>query len=251
MGCVSSEHPDAQQATSFGQAAGAYERGRPGYPAQAVEWMLPPRARTVADIGAGTGKLSSALAATGRRVIAVDPDQQMLDALHERYPDIDTRLGTGESIPLDDESVDVVTFAQAWHWVDPVRASREVARLLVPGGVLGLIWNIRDERVPWVAELSQIMKGSAAEQLIAEGGPTVAEPFGPLESRTFDWRRRLAVGELVDMASSRSYLITATAGHRERVLRQVRALAEREAAGDGQVTLPYVTYAYRAVSPMP
>jgi SAM-dependent methyltransferase len=235
-------------ALSFGQAAGVYERGRPGYPAQAVEWMLPPQARLVADVGAGTGKFSALLAESGRTVTAVDPDEQMLASLHERYPQIETRVGRGESLPFDNATLDAVTFAQAWHWVDPELASREVARVLKPDGVLGLIWNIRDEREPWVAELSRIMKGSAAEQLIANGGPIVAEPFGRLECWSLQWPRELSVDDILAMVSSRSYVITAPEQQQEEILDGVRELLANDpaTAGSAMITLPYITYAYRA-----
>ena len=97
----------------------------------------------------------------------------MLDALTGRHPGIPTLIGTGERLPLDDASVDAVTFGQAWHWVDPAAASPEVARVLRPGGVLGLFWNLRDESVDWVHELSGIMHPSTAETMIAEGGVVV------------------------------------------------------------------------------
>ena len=120
----------------------------------------------------------------------------MLARLSERLPGIRTLVGTGEHLPLPDASMDAVVFGQAWHWVDPPRASAEVARVLRPGGTLGLIWNIRDEAEPWVRELTDVMHTSDAEELIAAGGPVVGEPFGPLEHATFRWTgsftRRLA-----------------------------------------------------------
>lgn len=237
-------------ALSFGAAAGAYDRARPEYPREAVEWFLPDghasgqRSR-VADVGAGTGKLSAILREAGHDVVAVDPDPQMLEALSARHPGIPTLIGTGERLPLDDASVDAVTFGQAWHWVDPAVASPEVARVLRPGGVLGLFWNLRDERVPWVEELSGIMHASTAEQMIAEGGVVVTQPFGEPERFSSQWSMTFDVDGLVDLAASRSYVITETPVRRAEILDGVRALAERVADSDGRVTMPYRTEVYR------
>lgn len=248
-----SEPADRTPATSFGRAAAAYTRGRPEYPPAAVEWLLPPPARRVADVGAGTGtgKLSGAIARTGRTVVAVDPDPDMLAALVGRHPGIRALPGTGESIPLPDGSVDAVTFGQAWHWVDPALASPEAARVLTPGGVLGLVWNLRDDAVPWVRELSAVMRPSAAEQLKAAGGPTVEAPFGPCEHHQVPWVRTMSHDDVLAMASSRSYLITASDAERTRVLGQIRDLLASHpgTAGRPTVDLPYVTHVYRATRP--
>jgi SAM-dependent methyltransferase len=242
---------DPRLALSFGSSAAEYERGRPPYPAAAVAWLVPGDATAVADVGAGTGKLTAALGAPGRTVVAVDPDPEMLAALRGRIPGVATFEGTGESLPLADASMDAVTFGQSWHWVDPVRGSAEVARVLRPGGVLGLIWNVRDERVAWVAELSEVMHRSAAEVMVDGEGPRVAEPFGPLESHHVAWDRRMSVEDVVDMAASRSYVITADPDRRARVLAEVRTIASSVVEPDGLVTLPYVTHAFRAAVVQP
>ncbi|WP_448262688.1 class I SAM-dependent methyltransferase [Microbacterium aurum] len=213
-----------EMATSFGAAAGAYDEGRPDYPAEAVAWLLEPagpRPR-VADIGAGTGKLTKVVATLGADVIAVDPDAAMLARLRDVLPGVQTLVGAAETLILPDESLDAAVLGQAWHWVDPVAGSAEIGRVLRPGGVLGLIWNIRDESVPWVARLTAIMKGSHAEQLLAGDGPVVASPFGPLETRTWRWQRPVTRQTLTAMVHSRSYIITAGVSEDvERVLHPV------------------------------
>jgi SAM-dependent methyltransferase len=238
----------ADRGISFGSQADLYDRARPEYPAEAVAWMLPADARDVADVGAGTGKLTSGLVAGGRTLTAVDPDAQMLDRLSGRLPGIRTLVGAGENLPLPDASMDAVVFGQAWHWVDPQLASAEVGRVLRPGGTLGLIWNIRDDAVAWVAELTEVMRPSDAEELISSGGPVVEEPFGPLELELFPWTATFTVESLVELAASRSYLIAATAERRDEVLAGVRALGERVAV-DGTIAMPYVTHAYRTIKP--
>src|SRR5215475_2957515 len=150
------EHPRAR-AVSFGAVADAYERGRPPYPPTAIDWLLPAGAARVLDLGAGTGKLTRQLAGRGLDVTAVEPSEAMREQLRGAVPGIRSLEGTAERIPLPGGSVDAVLVAQAWHWVDPARAVPEVARVLRPGGQLGLLWNVRDERADWVAALSVIL----------------------------------------------------------------------------------------------
>ena len=146
-----------QQASSFGAVADVYERGRPSYPAEAIDWLVPAHATRVADVGAGTGKLTRQLHERGLDVIAVEPSPGMREQLHRAVPEVPVLAGTGEEIPLAGGAVNAVFVAQAWHWVDPVRAVPEVARVLAPGGRLALLWNRRVEDEEWVAELSTII----------------------------------------------------------------------------------------------
>ena len=246
-------------ATSFGRETAAYNTGRPEYPAAAVRWMLegpaPEPSRTVADIadiGAGTGKLTAALAALaspGDTLVAVDPDAAMLASLSQRLPDVRTFVGTGEAIPLPDASLDAITFGQAWHWVDEHLASRECARVLRPGGVLGLIWNVRDHDVPWIAELTQIMHASEAELHVARGGPHLGPPFSTPEIFVERWTRLMTVDDILAMAASRSYLIAAPADERAQILADIRThLATHPAlSGREPIEMPYITTVYRAL----
>src|SRR5687768_1912363 len=183
-----------EMSMSFGSAAGTYEAGRPDYPIQAVDWMLQPvvggeRSIRVADVGAGTGKLTRAAVELGAEVVAVDPDPKMLAVLREHVHGVPTFVGSAEKLPLPDASVDAVLLGQAWHWVEPGAGSAEVGRVLRSGGVLGLVWNIRDESVPWVARLTDIMHGSSAEQALAGGDPPLAAPFAHVERAEWRWMR--------------------------------------------------------------
>ncbi|MCR2812144.1 class I SAM-dependent methyltransferase [Microbacterium sp. zg.Y1090] len=237
-------------ATSFGGATGEYEAGRPDYPLDAVRWLLPTidgRAVRVVDVGAGTGKLSRGLRDAGADVVAVDPDPGMLDALRATSSGIPAFVGRGEDLPLPDDSVDAVVFGQSWHWVRPPAASAEAARVLRPGGVLGLIWNIRDEAVEWVARMGSIMDGSAAERMLAAGHPPVSSPFGPLEEETWSWSRPMTRFDLRAMAFSRSHVITASDDERARIDAELADLFDDiGAVGDEVVDVPYLTYAFRA-----
>jgi ubiquinone/menaquinone biosynthesis C-methylase UbiE len=156
--------------TSFGPMATTYDRYRPGWPAPVAAWLtgaepggpLEGRAALdVLDLGAGTGKLTRTLAGMGHRVTAVDPSEGMLAVLGASLPQIATRVGTGEQIPLPDSCVDAVTVAQAWHWMRPGEAGAECARVLRPGGVLGLGWNARSGELPWLRELDELIRDEA------------------------------------------------------------------------------------------
>lgn len=241
-----------EQATSFGVQAHSYEVGRPEYPFAAVAWMLdalPHGSRRIADVGAGTGKLTrTLLGAPDAEVVAVDPDPEMLATLRTAVPGVPAFVGTAERLPLPDDSVDAVVLGQAWHWVEPVAASAEIGRVVRSGGVLGLIWNIRDERVDWVRRLTEIMHGSNAEIMLAAGDPVVAAPFGPLAQQRWEWVRPITRELLHTMASSRSYVITASDDEKARIRRDMDALFDGLGLhGDDTIDLPYVTRAFRAV----
>jgi len=240
---------------SFGAVAGVYESGRPGYPAEAVAWMLEPvrregRVLRVADVGAGTGKLTRAAVEFGAQVVAVDPDPAMLAQLREQVHGVPTFAGSAERMPLPDASLDALLYGQAWHWVQPDTASAEAARVLRAGGVLCLVWNIRDERVPWVRRLGEVMTPSSAERMLAAGGPPVEAPFAAVEHARWSWRRPMRREDLFALARSRSHLITASDPERERIEEGLAVLFDQiGAVGDDVVELPYVTHAFRAIRP--
>jgi SAM-dependent methyltransferase len=239
---MSERDAHAAQARSFGAAAAQYERGRPGYPSEALDWLLPAGKRRVLDLGAGTGKLTRQLLDRGLDVVAVEPSQGMRGELRRVLPEVRALAGSAERIPLADGAVDAVLVAQAWHWVDVERAVPEVARVLAPGGCLGLVWNTRDERAGWVAELGLIIHGSV-EQEMNPGNPSVGPPFGPLERFDVEWTQLLSLPALLDMVASRSYIITLPDDRREAILAEVRELVARRpaVAGRQQIALPYVT----------
>lgn len=239
-----------EHALSFGAVADVYERGRPGYPVEAVAWLLPSDASRVVDLGAGTGKATRVIAPLATVTIAVEPDPGMRAQLAERVPGVRVLDGSGEHIPLPDGSVDAVVAAQAWHWVEPVTASAEVARVLRPGGVLGLVWNIRDESVPWVAELTRIMQQphEHVEQAVT---PDVRAPFGELDHHEVPWVHEQDRAAFVDMVASRSYISTLPVAERTDVLRWVRELLDTDPAlaDRDTVPVPYTAFCFRAVRP--
>ncbi|MCV7068285.1 class I SAM-dependent methyltransferase [Mycolicibacterium farcinogenes] len=229
-----------QRSLSFGSEAAAYERGRPSYPPEAIDWLLPENAHRVLDLGAGTGKLTTRLVERGLDVIAVDPIPEMLELLSNSLPDTPALLGTAEEIPLADNSVDAVLVAQAWHWFDPERAVKEVSRVLRPGGRLGLVWNTRDERLGWVKDLGRII---GPEHDPFNNEVTLAAPFGEVERHQVEWTSYLTPQALIDLVASRSYCITSPEQVRTRTLDQVRELLTTHPAlaNSSGLALPYVT----------
>ncbi len=230
---------------SFGSAAAAYERGRPSYPPEAIDWLLPVGARRVLDLGAGTGKLTTRLVERGLEVVAVDPIPDMLEVLRTSLPETRALLGTAEEIPLQDNSVDAVLVAQAWHWVDPEQAIPEVARVLRPGGRLGLVWNARDERLGWVRALGEII-GSDGDR--GRFDVDLSTSFTAPEHHQVEWTNYLTPQALIDLVASRSYCITSPTEVRTRTLDQVRELLATHPAlaNSTGLALPYVTVCIRA-----
>lgn len=235
---------------AFGGAVDIYERARPTYPAEAAAWLVPPGARVVVDLGAGTGKFTRSLVKRGFEVTAVEPDPKMLATLTAALPSVTGLVGSAEQLPFADATVDAVTVAQAWHWVDESVALPEVARVLKPGATLGLIWNLRDERVDWVRQLGIVMRHSEAERFRRDEF-VIGAPFGPTESFSVSWSMPSSAEALVELAASRSYIITAEPAERQRILDAVRKLAEThpDLVGRESFSLPYRTHCFRATRP--
>lgn len=243
-------------AGGFEAGAEAYEQARPSYPPDVVEWLgehlgLDAGGRLL-DLAAGTGKLTRLLERPGLEVVAVEPVAAMRTQLARACPGVEVLDGTAEAIPLPDGSVDVVTVAQAFHWFDPAVALAEIARVLAPGGSLGIVFNERDARVPWVAELSKIIRWDERERwrvpytvevdwaaVIAEHGPQF-EPAQRYDS-TFD--QPMDADLLVARVLSTSYIALLTADEQDALAVRVRALADTLGP---TFVLPYVTNAYTA-----
>ncbi len=241
-----------EHARSFDRVADAYGRARPSYPAAAVDWVLE-RApgRRVVDLAAGTGKLTQVLVSAGAAVIAVEPLDNMRAALEASLPGVPALAGTAEQMPLADESADGVLVGQAFHWFDAPRALAEVARVLVPGGVLGLVWNVRDDAVAWVAELTEALHG-AGDVLSASrtiGDDPISDPrFTHGERREFANPVRFDRARLVEWATSTSSIATLEPVQREAALMRIGRLADEhpDLRGKDTFTMPYVTAAVRA-----
>lgn len=234
-------------AADFDDVAALYAVARPSYPQDAVDWLVGPDALIVVDVGAGTGLFTRLLSHPGRTVIAVEPSAAMRNELSAALPTVEALQGSGERIPLPDASADAVVFAQAWHWVDTHAASREAGRVLRPGGRLGLVWNLRDERVAWVQELGVAMRADGDHFRGAPQDPDVSSPFGAPERSLVEWVRVCTPDDIVDDVRSRSYFALLSAAAQHEVVGDVRRVLDGhpETAGRASIALPYVTASFR------
>ncbi|RNM14672.1 class I SAM-dependent methyltransferase [Nocardioides pocheonensis] len=234
-----------EHALSFATVAEAYDRARPSYPPEAAEWLVGTSRSTVVELGAGTGKLTELLVAAGHDVIATDPLPQMLAHLRARVPRARAAVATAEHIPVASQSVDVVVCAQSFHWFDHATALPEIARVLRPGGVLALVWNARDEGIPWVRKLGAII-GSAENATDLSWPAAQSEHFGPVAHQEFRFWQSLRRPELFDLVRSRSYVALLEEQEREELLARVGALYDDYGRGPDGMQLPYLTRCYRA-----
>lgn len=231
---MSELHPLAQ---AFDRVAEEYERGRPGYPPEVVTALELPRGARVADVGAGTGKLTRALAAGGLDVVAVEPLAGMRAALASAVPrGVEVLAGTAEALPLDDASVDAVTAADAFHWFDVERATPELARVLRPGGALILLTNTlageaARQGAAWAAELIDLLNAVRPEHPAFAGDRRDTLPasglFGPWDRRDVHHTHRATRASLVDHIASISYVSQRPDAERAALLARVDALLAR------------------------
>ncbi|HEY7633009.1 MAG TPA: methyltransferase domain-containing protein [Thermoleophilaceae bacterium] len=244
---MSEVHETASKA--WGESADLYERARPEYPPEAIDFFhelgLGPDG-DVLDLAAGTGKLTRALIAAGARVTAVEPLAAMRQMLQQRLPEATVMAGTAENIPVQDESMDLVTVAQAFHWFDADTAMNEIARVLRPGGGLGAIWNVRDESVEWMAMIRELIESARSDTPSHQSGEwrkpfdSPGSPFEPLRVETFRHTQQVTRADAVDVFASRSYVASLPADERDHLLERVAEQVPRTEI----VAMPYITELY-------
>jgi SAM-dependent methyltransferase len=239
---------------SFGAHSAAYERARPEWPEAAAHWLVPEDAHFVVEVGAGTGKLTRALAALGVRVLAVEPDARMLSVLRERG--LEGVEGSAESIPVGDGEADVVVAGSSLHWFELDRALVEFRRVLRPGGRLAFGWNHRDVRHPTIAAMSEAIYASRPSRQTSgwqrrdwASAVTEAGLFRDVEHELFEHAHELPRDALEDHLLSYSGLAALPEDERRREFDTVAEILDGDASlHDGDLLrLPFVVDAYRAV----
>jgi len=244
-----------EAAKGFAREAQAYARGRPEYPVALDQWLRDDlkldETCTVVDLGAGTGKFTRRLLATGANIIAVEPVQEMLAQLTQVVPSVAARSGTAESIPVNNGAVDAVVCAQSFHWFASEAALKEIYRVLRPGGSFGLIWNVRDESVDWAAAMTDIMapyEGDAPRYRSGEWRRLFpADGFGPLREQHFANGHTGAPEQvIVDRVLSTSFIAALDRRQQHIVSARLHDLIARTPAlaGHDEVTVPYETVAF-------
>lgn len=242
--------PGTDPGRSFGSVALAYDRGRPSYPVEAATWLTEVadadlgRPLRVLELGAGTGKLTEVLVSLGHDVHATDPDEAMLEVLRARLPLVRVSATGAEEIPLPDRSVDVVVAGQAFHWFDLERALPEINRVLRPGGHLGLVWNQRDDRVPWVRRLGGLI--GEQDQRDDLGHPLEETGlFGWVEDARFKHRQHIDRETIQDLVLSRSHVAVLDEAGRQAKVAEVLAFYDDYGRGMDGMHLPLIARCFR------
>ena len=239
-----SVHPGAR---AFGAAAEKYERARPTYPAEALDWIAEAAqlnaGDTVVDVGAGTGKLTRLLVARGYDVVAVEPIDGMRAVLAERVPQARVVAGTAEAIPVPDASARAVTAAQAFHWFDPERAEPEIARVLEPDGTLVIVANVRDKEDELQARLEELMSRYRGDYPNKNWPDTWTDehPLFVPEYREFRHEHLLDTETFVERVASVSWIASLPADEHRKVLAATRELV---ADAPEPIRMPYITQVF-------
>ena len=246
-------HTSAQQ--GFSTQAVTYAQGRPDYPRQLTGWLADAlqisAQSTVIDLGAGTGKFTRLLSSLAPTLIAVEPVAAMGAQLAKLLPDVRLVDGTAESIPLATASADALVCAQAFHWFSTRAALAEIHRVLKPDGRLGLVWNVRDESVDWVAAITEIITPYEGDTPRFHSGrwreAFTGEYFSDPEMICFPYSHVGSPQEVImDRFLSVSFIAALPAAEKAEVTAQLRNLIATHPALKGRdtVAFPYQTQAY-------
>lgn len=234
----------------FANEAIAYDRGRPDYPRDAIDFVTShfPTSGQILDLAAGTGKFTKLILESHSSVVAVEPVEAMRKTFSKILPQTKILDGTAENIPFSNETFDVVTVAQAFHWFNGEAAIREIARVLKPFGKLVLVWNRRDESVAWVSELSKIInqyEGATPRYHSGEWRKAFEKNtmFSQLNQKTFAYQHPGTIQTVVDRVISISFIAALAENEKAKIAEQTKLVLEKDSQTRSQshINFPYVT----------
>lgn len=233
-----------RRAEAFGSLAQTYADYRPGYPDEAIRWLVGNRRTTVLELGAGTGKLTHALVQQQHQVVASEPATSMLQQLRTAAPEARAVAARAEDIPLPSSSVDVVIAGQAFHWFDQDHALPEIARVLRPGGVLAMAWNYGDTLVPWVRRIFN-MRGMPGDARLDQDPVADSSLFEASDHRVFRHWQTFFRDSLIGFVGSNSGVAILPSEQRQEVLDEVATLYDGYGRGYDGMLMPWKTYCFR------
>jgi SAM-dependent methyltransferase len=217
----------------FERAVADYERGRPDFPDAAIAFLddrlrLAP-GRTLLELGAGTGKLTRLLEPSGVRIIAIEPLAAMREALSSKLPDVEVLDAVAEDLPLEDGAAQAAVAAQAFHWFDGERALAELARVFEPASPIALVWNVRDESIAWIRELTALIEPYRGDtpshrSLRWRAAFDASDVFLLPERTSFAYLHDTTRERIVARVVSISFIATLPPEERERVASAVRRI---------------------------
>jgi SAM-dependent methyltransferase len=232
----------------FGHRAREYAAGRPHYPDALLADLPLTQGAIVVELGAGTGKFTRLLVRHGVRVIAVEPSEPMAERIPaEVGAPVEILIAAAESVPLPDGSADLVCVATAIHWFDYGPATAEMHRLIKPGGHLAIIFNRRDERVPWVAALSKMLDShshGAPRRSRGQWKAILSDPrFRLVNETSHDFAQQTTGQGIYDRVFSTSYVIALPPAEQDQVRAEVAAIIAAEPAlrDAERLEFPYVS----------
>ncbi|GGD13301.1 class I SAM-dependent methyltransferase [Nocardioides daphniae] len=247
---MASERPPEEPRGARSVAA-AHVHGRPGYPRECVDWVVPGHGKTVLEIGAGIGKLTEQLVAAGHAVHAVDRDASMLEVLRTRLPSVPVTEGTVEELELRHRSVDAVVCSTAFTSFDLDCTLPVIAKALKTGGHLSVVWHERDTRIPWVRRLGAFLEGPVGARDNEPRTTTITERllhsplFSFVEEQTYTIWQDIDRETVSDLVLSRSWVAALSPEARARAVEEVQAFYADYGRGMDGMQLPYRVHAVR------
>ena len=247
-------HDDRGRAEGFGAKAEAYDRYRPSYPAELIEWLTPGSPGTAVDVGCGTGRVARLLRDAGWTVVGVEIDARMAEVARETGLEVDvSRFEDWEPTVTE---VDLICSGQAWHWIDPDAGYQKAADLLRPGGRIAPFWNYYrydDTTTATIREVYERVAPDALAQSVTSGLTRVedrpqtevpaalADRFGPFEWREFSHARTQTVDDWLADVRTHSIHDRLEPSVADTLFGDLRGALEQ--AGGGTIEVGYITIA--------